>query len=198
MTVTGVGIRRLVVLTCLVALGDLGALVTLTSAEVTGFTSASRTSANAAETTAPTESSTKRAPENAAPALSAPTLPSLPRSDTEKRPKVTVPVLDARKGNLPLDVRVSPNCVRRGGRATAIVQTVPGAHISLMVVYSDADNYGQMTVGPVMPDGTTTYTWVVPPNAAAGLAQVLVAGGEPEGRGGTASAVFHVQGGKEC
>jgi len=105
------------------------------------------------------------------------------------------------RGDLPLEVRVEPDCVRRGGSASAHIVTEPGAYISLVVTYkqqkgstSSSDVQATpMYAGPTQPDGTLTFPWTVQPDAPEGEGVVFVAAKEgPDGRESTSATPFTV------
>lgn len=113
---------------------------------------------------------------------------------------VTVPVpsdLSAYKtGEFALAVEVTPACVARGQEAVARVTAAPGASLSLAVMYPDGSNRANWHVGPAQPDGTLTFTWLVPLDVPLGDGMVMVAGHDSaSGADGTNAASFRIDDG---
>lgn len=103
------------------------------------------------------------------------------------------------KGDLQLALTVTPSCAVRGQSMAAKLLAVPGAYVSLIVAYSDGQNYGAMYAGPVAVDGSLTYPWVIPPTAAFGKGWVFATGHDPATeKSGSTGAAFRVGGAQGC
>lgn len=118
------------------------------------------------------------------------TMPQMPTIDFSK--------MDAKSGELEFEVKVTPACGTKGTTMTAEVKLPPGSHLSLMVMYSDGSNKGEMFAGPAAPDGSFLYPWVIPADAPKGEGKVFVAAVDPAtDKSGTNGAPFRV-GGTKC
>lgn len=114
-------------------------------------------------------------------------------------PSPTFDLSRLKQGNLELELVVEPACAKRGDAMTAKLKAVPGAYVSLIVSYADGQSFGTWYAGPTLPDGTLTYPWVVPPNAALGQGYAFASGADPATeRSGTVAASFRIAGAKGC
>lgn len=138
-----------------------------------------------------------------APTVSVPSIPTKPQSGSDKENKETPTTVDFSKidpksGELQFEVRVTPTCGKKGSTLTAEVKVPPGSHLSLLVMYSDGSNKGEMYAGPAAPDGSFLYPWTIPATAPEGEGQVFVAAADPAtDKSGTDGARFRV-GGPGC
>lgn len=74
----------------------------------------------------------------------------------------------------PLEVRISPSCIRRGTRVTVNVTTRPYAATAAAAAYSDGRSRGANTIGAADPTGSWIWTFVVSPEAPDGPGQIMV------------------------
>jgi hypothetical protein len=113
-----------------------------------------------------------------------------------------VPAFDAqalRRGDLAIELSVTPECGIHDQPMQAHLKTVTGAYVSIVVAYSDGQSYGTMYAGPVAPDGSLAFPWTIPPQAAAGQGWVMAAGHDPATEeSGTTGAIFRVGGTDGC
>ena len=101
-----------------------------------------------------------------------------------------------------ITITLSATCARHGQVMTADIQAPVRTTVSMFARYSDGDPHGNMFIAPSDDQGRYTWTFVVPPNAPPGFAQVFAASGGPDnsaGGGGIGSADFTLVGhGQPC
>ena len=99
---------------------------------------------------------------------------------------------------LEMSAELAESCVRPGGTQTITVRTLPYSGVAFDTEYADyltgmmPGHYGGNSAGFVDEDGTWTSTWVIAPNAPAGLTTVLVLGTHEQGGLGETKALFTV------
>lgn len=90
------------------------------------------------------------------------------------------------------EMTVAPACVRRGDTVTIEIETVPFADIAYGVAFSDGKSHENYGIGRADADGRFTHSFVVPPDAAYGEADVMATAKDDRRRGGSGHATFEV------